>query len=44
MEVDEKRAEAASTYKGKIYYFCGKGCKIAFDKEPEKHLSSDKGH
>lgn len=44
MEVDEKRAAATSTYKEKIYYFCAKGCKIAFDKEPEKYLNPGKGH
>jgi YHS domain-containing protein len=44
MEVDEKRAAATSTYNGKTYYFCAKGCKIAFDKEPEKYLSGEKGH
>ena len=44
MEVDEKRAAATSTYKEKTYYFCAKGCKIAFDKEPEKYLSVGRGH
>lgn len=44
MEVDEKRATATSTYKEKTYYFCAKGCKAAFDKEPEKYLSGEKKH
>ena len=39
MEVDEKKAEATSTYKNQTYYFCAKGCKAAFDKRPEKYLS-----
>jgi YHS domain-containing protein len=38
MEVDEKKAAATSTHEGKTYYFCAKGCKNAFDKEPEKYL------
>jgi len=41
MEVNEKTAPAKSEYKGKTYYFCAKGCKIAFDKNPEKYLKSD---
>ena len=36
MNVDEKKAAATSVYKGKTYYFCAKGCKEKFDKEPEK--------
>ena len=39
MEVREAKAAATSEYKGKKYYFCAKGCKIAFDKEPEKYLA-----
>jgi YHS domain-containing protein len=39
MTVDEKKAPATSDYKGKKYYFCAKGCKIAFDKDPEKYLA-----
>ncbi len=38
MEVDEKKAKATSEYKGKTYYFCSKGCKVFFDKDPEKVL------
>jgi len=46
MEVDEQSAAATSEYKGKTYYFCAPGCKAAFDKDPEKYLSSDEksGH
>jgi len=32
MNVDEKKAAATSTYKGKTYYFCAKVCKEKFDK------------
>lgn len=42
MDVDEKKAAAKSEYKGKTYYFCAQGCKIAFDKEPEKYIGKDK--
>ena len=38
MTVDEKKAAATSTYKGKTYYFCAKGCKDKFDKEPTKYV------
>jgi YHS domain-containing protein len=41
MTVDEKKAAAASEYKGKTYYFCAKGCKVAFDKAPEKYLKAE---
>lgn len=40
MEVDESKAAATSDYKDASYYFCAKGCKAAFDKEPEKYLGS----
>lgn len=40
MDVDEKSAAGTSEYNGKTYYFCSKGCKTAFDKEPEKYLGS----
>ena len=40
MSVDEKSAAATSEYKGQTYYFCSKGCKVAFDKDPEKYLKS----
>ena len=43
MMVDEKKAPATSEYKGQAYYFCAKGCKIAFDKDPEKFLSAKPG-
>jgi Cu+-exporting ATPase len=40
MQVDPKTAPAQSEYKGKTYYFCARGCKVAFDKDPEKYLSA----
>ena len=42
MTVNESSAAATSEYEGKTYYFCAPGCKVAFDKEPEKYLK-DKG-
>ena len=41
MMVDEEKAAATSEYKGKTYYFCAKGCKVAFDKEPEKYVKGE---
>jgi YHS domain-containing protein len=40
MRVDEKTAKHKSVYKGKNYYFCAPGCKIAFDENPEKYLKA----
>lgn len=42
MDVEEKKAAAKSEYKGIIYYFCSRGCKEKFDKDPEKYLSKEK--
>jgi len=38
MEVDPQKAPAQSEYEGQTYYFCSRGCKVAFDKDPEKYL------
>ena len=43
MQVDPKTAAAKSEYKGQTYYFCARGCKVAFDKDPEKYLSAAAG-
>ena len=32
-----------SDHKGTTYYFCAPGCKVAFDKEPEKYLTAPAG-
>ena len=42
MDVDEKKTAATSEYGGKTYYFCAKGWKVAFDKNPEKYLGKEK--
>lgn len=41
MTVEEESAAATSEYKGETYYFCAPGCKVAFDKDPEKFLSGE---
>ena len=43
MEVEEEKAVATSEYKGMTYYFCSKGCKVAFDKDPEKYIKAEVG-
>ncbi len=40
MVIDEKKAAATSDYKGTTYYFCARGCKVAFDRAPEKYLAA----
>ncbi|MBL7202440.1 MAG: YHS domain-containing protein [Anaerolineae bacterium] len=40
MEVDPKTAPAKAEYKGKTYYFCAPGCKVAFEKDPEKYVNA----
>ena len=40
MDVDtENPPGGQSEHEGTTYYFCAPGCKVAFDKEPEKYLS-----
>ncbi len=38
MTCDETTAKFTSKYKGQTYYFCAKGCKDRFDKDPEKYV------
>ena len=40
MDVDPKTAAAKSEHKGQTYYFCSKGCKATFDKNPEKFVGA----
>jgi len=35
MMVEEGKEAAKSEYKGTTYYFCSRGCKVAFDKDPD---------
>jgi Cu+-exporting ATPase len=41
MMIDPEKAAAKSEYEGKTHYFCAPGCKVAFDKDPEKYLKSE---
>ena len=43
MEVDPETAPAKAEYKGQTYYFCAPGCKVAFEKDPEKYLETAAG-
>lgn len=38
MAVDIAQARYMSTFEGQIYYFCAPGCKLSFDKEPQKYV------
>ena len=38
MAVDENQTLWKSEYLGKMFYFCSKGCKTTFDKNPEKFV------
>ena len=38
MDIDPTTAAATSEYKGETYYFCAPGCKVDFDRDPEKYL------
>jgi YHS domain-containing protein len=40
MMVDPQSAAASFKYKGQIYYFCSKMCKLMFEREPEKYVKS----
>jgi Cu+-exporting ATPase len=47
MMVDPDPAPAKAEYKGRTYYFCAPGCKVAFERDPEKYLMaamSGEGH
>ncbi|RJQ13463.1 YHS domain-containing protein [Candidatus Parcubacteria bacterium] len=37
MEIPFENTEETSEYNGEKYYFCSRGCKTHFDKEPEKY-------
>jgi YHS domain-containing protein len=43
MTVDAEAARAKglhASYQGADYFFCGKGCKLDFDEDPERYLES----
>ena len=42
MDVDTDNPPGGqSEHQGSTYYFCAPGCKVAFEKEPEKYLADD---
>ena len=43
MKVDPETAAAKAEYQGETYYFCAPGCKVAFEKDPEKYLAATTG-
>jgi YHS domain-containing protein len=43
MDVTPETAAGTSEYNGQTYYFCSRGCKRSFDKEPEKYVSKESG-
>ena len=47
MDVDPETAPGKSEYNGQTYYFCSMGCKLEFDRNPDKFVDaaeSNKGH
>jgi YHS domain-containing protein len=45
MDVEETKAAGTSVYQGTTYYFCARGCKVTFDKDPAKFLGkTGEGH
>ena len=46
MTVDPEAARTKGlhgSYKGVDYFFCGKGCKLEFDEDPERYLETEPG-
>ena len=41
MRVGIEGAQHTSDYEGITYYFCGKGCRLDFEDDPERFLSPD---
>ncbi|HET7746585.1 MAG TPA: YHS domain-containing protein [Vicinamibacteria bacterium] len=37
MKVDPQNAKGTSVHGGQTYFFCAPGCKVRFDKEPERY-------
>jgi Cu+-exporting ATPase len=38
MEVETETAQHMTEHDGKTHYFCGRGCKLDFEEEPERYL------
>jgi YHS domain-containing protein len=41
MQVVKEGAQHTSEYEGTTYYFCGKGCRLDFEEDPQRILSPD---
>ncbi len=41
MQVEIATAQHTTEYQGTTYYFCGKGCKLDFEDDPERILAPD---
>ena len=41
MKVVEGKEAAKSEYKGTTYYFCSRGCMVAFEKSPTRFVNED---
>jgi YHS domain-containing protein len=41
MEVVTEGAQHTSLYEGTMYYFCGKGCRLDFEDDPQRILAPD---
>ena len=41
MTVVEGKEAAKSDYLNKTYYFCSRGCKVAFEKSPTRYVNPD---
>lgn len=41
MEVDTIKKAPSTKYKGKVYYFCSKGCKKTFKKDPASYTLTE---
>jgi YHS domain-containing protein len=41
MEVDTIKKAPSKKYKGKVYYFCSKGCKKTFKKDPASYTLTE---
>ena len=44
MTLDPRTTELRSEYQGTLYYFCGAGCKKAFDADPKRYLHPETDH
>lgn len=40
MTIDKEQAAATAEHQGQTYYFCSPGCKVEFEKNPEKYAGA----